>query len=81
MRVFICVCVVASATWSAITCSFGPHIFSEMFISFEGVNVVPTIQCRPTHGSVRCHVDYNRKRLIARRYDSGLVRLVVCSVS
>ena len=39
MRVFICVCVVASATWSAIICSFGPHIFSEMFISFEGLSL------------------------------------------
>ena len=45
--------------------------------SFLSINVVPTIQCRPTHGSVRCHVDYNRKRLIPRRCDSGTVRFVV----
>ena len=73
MRVFICVCVVSRVVLV--------RTFSEMFISFEGLNVVPTIQCRPTHGSVRCHVDCNRKRLIPRRYDSGLIRFVVCSVS
>ena len=45
MRVFICVCVVASATWSAITCCFGPHIFlkcsflSKVSMSFQRSNV------------------------------------------
>ena len=45
MRVFICVCVVASATWSAITCSFGPHIFltcsfrSKVSMSLQRPNV------------------------------------------